>query len=43
MSTGARLERDGGFRGILLGEHMARLDDNWTLMLEGNYISDPRW
>ena len=41
MSTGAQLERDGGFRGMILGEHMVRLDENWSLLLEGNYISDP--
>ncbi|MCW5774898.1 MAG: hypothetical protein KIS87_00430 [Phycisphaeraceae bacterium] len=39
---GPRLERDGGTRGIVLADHQWRVNDLWTLTLEGSYISDPR-
>ncbi len=39
--TGTKKDRDGEFRGIILGEHRAQLDEHWMLFAEGSYISDP--
>lgn len=40
LSTGARRERDGEFRGVILGEHRWALSQEWTLFAEGAYVSD---
>jgi len=40
LATGARVDRDGDNRTIALLEHMARLDDRWTLRAEGAFFSD---
>ncbi len=42
MKPGPRLSREGGTRGIVLADHRWRVNDLWTLTLEGSYISDPR-
>lgn len=41
LPTGVRQDRDGGFRGLLLFEHRARLAERWTLSAELASISDP--
>jgi len=40
LKPGTTIERDDQTRGIVLAEHMQRLDENWSLLLEGSYISD---
>lgn len=40
LKTGARQQRDGEFRGIALVEDRFRVNDLWTVLTEGAYISD---
>lgn len=40
-TTGVKIDQNGDPRGIFLGEHRARIDRQWTIFLEGAYISDP--
>jgi hypothetical protein len=40
LSSGEKVDRDDETRGLLLGEHSWKLDQTWTLQLEGSYISD---
>ncbi len=40
LKTGARLQRDGEFRGIAMVEDRFRVNDLWTVLTEGAYISD---
>jgi len=40
LLPGTKIDRDGEARGILLGEHMQRLDEHWSFLLEGSLISD---
>lgn len=40
MQTGARINREGEVRGMILGEHRQRLGEQWTIFAEGSYISD---
>lgn len=40
FSSGAEIDRDGESRGMLIGWHRQDLGDNWTLLLEGAYVSD---
>lgn len=40
LRPGTKLDRDNDTRSIFLGEHRMRLNENWTVMLEGSYISD---
>jgi hypothetical protein len=41
LSTGARIDHDGDTRGVVVGEFQKRIDEHWTLQLEGSYLSDP--
>jgi hypothetical protein len=41
LTTGVKKDHDGDFRGIVLGEHRAELNRDWTLFAEGAYLSDP--
>jgi hypothetical protein len=41
LVTGVKRDAGGDFRGMLLGEHRARVGEHWTLFAEGAYISDP--
>lgn len=41
MKSGARINRENEFRGVLLGEQRWRLDDKWTLLAELALLSDP--
>jgi hypothetical protein len=41
LATGARRNVDGEFRGMVLAEHISRLNEQWTVFAEGAYISDP--
>jgi hypothetical protein len=41
MRTGAKIDRDGGGRGMILADNRWRIDDQWTLFTEGAYIGDP--
>ncbi len=40
LSSGQEIEQDGDSRGMILGWHREDLGDNWTLILEGAYVSD---
>ena len=40
LVTGAKKDFDGQVRGIVTAEHRATLSDEWSLFLEGAYISD---
>jgi hypothetical protein len=40
LSTGARLDHDGDTRDVVVGEFQKRLDENWTLQLDGSFFSD---
>jgi LPS transport system D len=40
LKSGARIGRDGDFRGIIAGEDRRKLADRWTAFTEGAYISD---
>lgn len=39
-SSGRKVDQDEAFRGVALWEHMLRIDRNWSLALQGSYISD---
>jgi hypothetical protein len=41
MRSGAKIDRDGGGRGMILADNRWRIDDQWTLFTEGAYIGDP--
>lgn len=40
LSSGARRGRDGEVRGLVIAKDRWTIDRNWTLFLEGNYVSD---
>ena len=40
LSTGADINRNDELRGLLLAEQRWRLNDRWSLFLEGSYLSD---
>lgn len=40
LSSGAERGQNDEFRGVITAENIWRLDDQWTLFLEGSYISD---
>lgn len=40
LKSGARVDRDEEFRGILLAEHRIKLDEQWSVLGELTYISD---
>lgn len=40
LTSGAEIDRDDDNRGMFLAEQRWRLNDQWTLFLEGSYISD---
>lgn len=40
LPSGVKRDRDGEFRGMILGEHRWDIDDRWTLFLEAAHISD---
>ncbi|MFI4916313.1 MAG: hypothetical protein ACIAS6_07405 [Phycisphaerales bacterium JB060] len=40
LPTGARIDRDGQNRTIVLLEHTGRLDEDWTLRAEASWFSD---
>jgi hypothetical protein len=40
LQTGEKKDFDGQTRGMILAEHVARLSEEWTLFIEGSYISD---
>lgn len=41
LKSGAKREADGDTRGMFLFEQRLKLDDRWSLLAEGTYISDP--
>lgn len=43
LSTGAKIDADEDFRGLLLAEDTWKLDENWSLQLELASQSDPRF
>jgi hypothetical protein len=40
LTSGADKEHDEEFRGMLLGEQIWRLDENWSILSEAAYVSD---
>ena len=40
LTPGTEVERDGETRAIVTGEHLWRINERWTLQLEGAHISD---
>jgi hypothetical protein len=40
LSSGGRVEQDGDTRGLIYGEHVWDIDDQWMLFIEGAYFSD---
>ena len=40
LPTGQTKDFDGDWRGIVLAEHRAQLNQDWSIALEGSYISD---
>lgn len=40
FTTGAERDPSSEHRGLFLGEHQWRINESWTLALEGSYISD---
>jgi hypothetical protein len=40
MKPGTEINRDGEFRGVLIGEHRQKLDDKWTMLAEVAVLSD---
>ncbi len=40
LTSGAKKERDGETRGMILGEQRLDIDPNWSLFLEGAYLGD---
>ncbi|MCC6676370.1 MAG: hypothetical protein IT436_04435 [Phycisphaerales bacterium] len=40
LTSGQKVDRDGGARGLVLGENRWKLDDRWTIFAEGAYIGD---
>ncbi len=41
LSSGARIDHNEETRDVFVGEYQKKLDDQWTLQLEGSYFSDP--
>ncbi len=41
LASGAEVEPERENRGMFLGEHRWRLDQEWTLFMEASWISDP--
>jgi len=40
LSSGAEINRENDTRSLLLGEHLWKIDERWSLQLEGAYVSD---
>jgi len=40
LKPGTEIEREGEFRGLIVGEQRWQVDDKWTLFAEGAYIGD---
>lgn len=40
FTSGAEIDRDGEHRALVTAEQVFRIDETWTLFLEGSYISD---
>lgn len=40
LSSGAEIDRDNDFRGVVLSENAWRVNDDWTLFFETSFISD---
>jgi hypothetical protein len=41
LRPGSKIDRDGGGRGMIMGDNRWRIDDHWTLFTEAAYIGDP--
>jgi hypothetical protein len=41
LRPGSKIDRQGGGRGMILGDNRWRIDDHWTLFTEAAYIGDP--
>jgi len=40
LKPGSEIQREGDFRGVLLAEHRQKIDDRWTVVFEGAWLSD---
>lgn len=40
LTTGARVDRDGEYRGIVRAEHIAKVGSDWTVFAEASHVSD---
>lgn len=40
LTTGADVERDGEYRGIVRAEHVAKVGSDWTIFAEASHVSD---
>jgi hypothetical protein len=40
LTTGARVERDGEYRGLFRAEHVAKVGTDWTVFAEASHVSD---
>lgn len=40
LTTGAEVERDGEYRGLLRAEHIAKVGSDWTIFAEASHVSD---
>ncbi len=40
LTTGARVERDGEYRGLVRAEHIAKVGGDWTVFVEASHVTD---
>lgn len=41
LKSGAKVDRDGGARGMITADQRWKIDDRWTITAEASYIGDP--
>ncbi len=41
FTTGAKVDRDNDFRGLVTAQHQHAVDENWTVFAQGWHASDP--
>ncbi|MBX3359507.1 MAG: hypothetical protein KF745_13890 [Phycisphaeraceae bacterium] len=41
LPSGARIDQDGTTRGVVWADHRWAIDENWSVLLTGSYVSDP--
>ncbi len=40
LTTGADVERDGEYRGLIRAEHIAKVGEDWTVFAEASHVTD---